>query len=66
MVMGMEADRMTNLALTDPQVASEKLVVLEERRQRVDNDPGAILSDEAQAARYLNHPYRQADHRLGA
>jgi zinc protease len=57
MVMGMEADRMANLALTDPQVASEKLVVLEERRQRVDNDPGAILSEEAQAARYLNYPY---------
>ena len=58
-VMAMEADRMTGLVLTDAQVAAEKLVVLEERRQRVDNDPGAVLGEEAQAARYLNHPYRR-------
>jgi zinc protease len=57
LVMGMEADRMTNLVLSDAQVAPERLVVLEERRQRVDNDPGAILSEEAQAVRYLNYPY---------
>ena len=54
-VMAMEADRMTGLVLTDAQVTAEKLVVLEERRQRVDNDPGAVLGEEAQAARYLNH-----------
>lgn len=58
-VMAMEADRMTNLVLTDAQVAPERLVVLEERRQRTDNDPGAILEDEAQAARFLNYPYRR-------
>jgi zinc protease len=57
LVMRMEADRMTNLVLSDAQVAPERLVVLEERRQRVDNDPGAILSEEAQAVRYLNYPY---------
>jgi zinc protease len=59
LVMGMEADRMTNLVLTEPQVAPEKLVVLEERRMRTDNDPGAVLNEEAQAVRYLNHPYRR-------
>jgi zinc protease len=57
--MGMEADRMTNLVVTEPQVAPEKLVVLEERRMRTDNDPGAVLNEEAQAVRYLNHPYRR-------
>ena len=50
---------MANLMLTEAQVAPEKQVVLEERRQRVDNDPAAILAEEAQAARYLNHPYRR-------
>jgi zinc protease len=59
LVMGMEADRMTNLTLTEAQVAPEKLVVLEERRMRTDNDPGAVLSEEAQAVSYLNHPYRR-------
>ena len=41
LVMRMEADRMHNLTLTDEQVAPEKLVVLEERSQRIDNDPAA-------------------------
>jgi zinc protease len=59
LVMRMEADRMRNLTLTPEQVAPEKQVVLEERRQRVDNDPAAILAEEAQAVRFLNHPYRR-------
>jgi zinc protease len=57
LVMRMEADRMTNLTLTQAQVAPEKEVVLEERRMRVDNDPAALLAEEAQAARFLNYPY---------
>lgn len=59
LVMRMEADRMRNLVLTPEQVAPEKQVVLEERSQRVDNDPGAILAEEAQAVQFLNHPYRR-------
>ncbi len=59
LVMGMEADRMTNLVLTEAQIAAERLVVLEERRMRTDNDPGAVLEEEAQAVRYFNHPYRR-------
>ncbi|MBK8176779.1 MAG: insulinase family protein [Rhodospirillales bacterium] len=59
LVMRMEADRMRNLTLNDAQVEPEKRVVLEERRQRIDNDPGAILGEEAQAVRFLNHPYRK-------
>src|SRR5512143_4275360 len=55
LVMGMEADRMTNLVLTEAQVAPEKLVVLEERRMRTDNEPAAVLGEEAQAVRFLNH-----------
>ncbi|QFR34004.1 pitrilysin family protein [Ancylobacter sp. TS-1] len=56
-VMGFEADRMTGLVLTDEVVLPERDVVLEERRMRTDNDPAAQLSEAAQAAMYVNHPY---------
>ena len=41
-------------------------MVLEERRSRVDNDPGSQLSEAMRAALFLNHPLPPADHRLGA
>lgn len=59
LVMGMEADRMTGLVLDDHEIASEKRVVLEERRQRVENDPAAILAEETDTVRFVNHPYRR-------
>ncbi len=57
LVMRMEADRMANLQLTDEVVLPERDVVLEERRSRVDNDPGARLNEQINAAQFLNHPY---------
>jgi zinc protease len=57
-VMRHEADRMTNLVLTDEIVLPERDVVLEERRSRVDNSPASKLSEMAQAALFVNHPYR--------
>ena len=57
--MEMEADRMTNLVLTEKGVETEKGVVLEERRSRTDNNPGAILGEQVTAALYLNYPYRR-------
>ena len=59
LMMAMEADRMTNLTLTEDQVKSERQVVLEERHQRIDNDPSAILDERAGAVLFLNHPYRR-------
>jgi len=56
-VMEFEADRMTGLVLTDEVVLPERDVVLEERRMRTDNDPASQLSEAAQAAMYVNHPY---------
>jgi zinc protease len=56
-VMAFEADRMTGLVLTDANVLPERDVVLEERRSRTDNDPGAQLGEAAQAALFVNHPY---------
>jgi zinc protease len=56
-VMAFEADRMTGLVLTDAVVLPEREVVLEERRMRTDNDPGAQLAEAMQAALFVNHPY---------
>jgi len=57
-MMKLEADRMANLVLTDDVVLPERDVILEERRQRIDNDPGAQLMEMARASLFLNHPYR--------
>lgn len=59
LVMEMEADRMTNLVLSDEDISTERLVVLEERRSRTDNNPSALLGEQVNAALYLNHPYRR-------
>jgi len=56
-MMEYEADRMTNLVLTDEVVAPERDVVMEERRMRTDSDPGAELSEAVQAALFAHHPY---------
>ncbi len=56
-VMEFEADRMTGLVLTDEVVNPERDVILEERRSRVDSDPGSQLSEALAASLYVNHPY---------
>ncbi|KUO68522.1 MAG: zinc protease [Alphaproteobacteria bacterium BRH_c36] len=56
-VMAMEADRMVNLRLTEKEVLTERDVILEERRSRTDNNPGAILTEQMDAALYYSHPY---------
>ncbi len=56
-VMRFEADRMTNLILTDEVVGPERDVVLEERRMRTENDPAAQLDEAVQAALFAHHPY---------
>lgn len=56
-VMEMEADRMANLTLADKEVLTERDVILEERRSRIENNPAAILDEQMDAALYLHHPY---------
>ena len=58
LMMEMEADRMVNLVIAEEHVDAERLVVLEERNQRTENEPGAILGEQRAAAQYLHHPYR--------
>ena len=57
LMMQMEADRMTNLQMTEDDVKTERQVILEERSQRVDSDPGSLFQEQHQAAQYMNHPY---------
>jgi len=57
LVMSLDADRMVNLDLSDKNVNTERDVVLEERRMRVDNDPQALLREQMDAALHLSHPY---------
>ena len=57
LVMEMEADRMRNLRLTEEDVTTERQVILEERAQRTDTSPGALLSEQMRAAQFMNGPY---------
>jgi len=57
LVMGLEADRMRNLRLTEEDVATERQVILEERAQRTDSNPDALLSEQMRAAQFQNSPY---------
>jgi zinc protease len=56
-VMEMEADRMVNLRLTEKEVLTERDVILEERRSRIENNPAAIMDEQMNAALYYSHPY---------
>jgi zinc protease len=58
LVMQMESDRMANLRLLEQDVLTERNVILEERRSRIENDPGARLDEQMRATLYQNHPYR--------
>jgi zinc protease len=55
--MGLEADRMAHLDLSDAAVRTERDVVLEERRMRIDNNPQSLAGEQVSAALYLSHPY---------
>ena len=57
LAMDLEADRMANLDLSDANVATERDVVMEERRMRVDNNPQALLGEQMAAALHMSHPY---------
>jgi zinc protease len=56
-MMEFEADRMANLLLNDAVVATEREVILEERRSRIDGEPGAQLGEAVRAALYQNSRY---------
>ncbi|ATQ54971.1 M16 family metallopeptidase [Paracoccus yeei] len=57
LVMEMESDRMQNLRIGEDDWKAERQVVLEERSQRTDSDPGAQFAEERSAVQFYNHPY---------
>jgi zinc protease len=56
-VMTLEADRMHNLVLKQKQVSSEKEVVANERRYRVDDDVEGTASEQLYAHAFKRHAY---------
>lgn len=56
--LNMEADRMRGLKVSEEDFVTEQKVVLEERRQRTEDDPVNFLAEELMAAAYKAHPYQ--------
>ncbi len=56
-VMQMEADRMAHLNLTDDIIEKERNVVIEERKQRLENNPFGRFFERLNTLLYTNHPY---------
>jgi zinc protease len=56
-VLWLEADRMGSLNVDDANFKSERQVVEEERRVRVDNQPYGSLEEDLRAAAFTVHPY---------
>ena len=55
--MQLEAERMRQLKLFQPTVDSERHVVEEEKRLRIDNDPVGKAIEKFRALAYVKHPY---------
>lgn len=56
-VIDLESDRMRSLAITPETLESERQVVKEERRLRVDNDVSGMLDEALSAIIWKAHPY---------
>src|SRR5262245_48298263 len=57
LVIDLEADRMQNLLLDPKEIASEREVIIEERRTRTEDDPGGFLGEEVSSIAFKAHPY---------
>ena len=57
LMMQMESNRMNNLELAETDIVTERQVVIEERNQRTENDPGALANEQFRAAQFQNHRY---------
>ncbi len=53
----LEADRMRNIVFREEDFVTERMVVMEERRMRTDDNPQAFLSEQLEAAAYQAQPY---------
>lgn len=57
LIIDVEVDRLAHVALKPEHLASEREVVKEERRMRVDNDPVGSLWENLYGLVFANHPY---------
>jgi zinc protease len=55
-IMELEADRMVNLRMEEGEIATERNVVLQERRYRIDDNPVQRLILKMMAELYADHP----------
>jgi len=53
----LESDRMYNLLLKEEDFQTERMVVMEERRMRTEDDPQGYLMEQAQAVAFQTSPY---------
>ena len=54
----LEADRMQNLVLREEDFRTERMVVMEERRMRTEDNPQAVLFEQIMATAFQIQPYR--------
>jgi zinc protease len=59
LMLQLEADRMSNLLVTESEFSREIKVVMEERRLRTDDQPHALVEEALNAEAYFAHPYRR-------
>ena len=57
--LGMESDRMTGLTVDGEKFLTERMVVQEERRLRIKDDPSASLFEEVIDTAFKSHPYKR-------
>lgn len=58
-IMAMERERFMHLAPPKDDITSEKQVILEERRERTDNDPIGAFIEQMNAYLFASHPYNK-------
>lgn len=56
--LDLESDRMQNLLLREEDFRTERMVVMEERRLRTEDNPTGVLVEQLQAIAFQIHPYR--------
>jgi zinc protease len=57
-VVELEADRMRSLIISEEDFSTERMVVMEERRQRTEDNPKSILVEQLHAVAFVQQPYR--------
>ncbi len=57
-IMTLESDRFMNIVIDDHAADTERKVIEEERRMRVENNPSSQLGEQVEAVRFMLHPYR--------